>query len=63
MNHYFNIDGSVILWDVSKELPQCVFKDHHSACTSVVSSPLNAILMVSGGMDNKIYMYDTKTKK
>lgn len=56
-------DGSVILWDVSKEQPQCVFKEHASICTFIVSSPINAFLMVSGGMDNLLVMYDTSTKK
>jgi WD40 repeat protein len=56
-------DGSVVLWDVSKEQPQCVFKEHTSICTSLVSSPINAILMVSGGMDNLLVMYDTSAKK
>lgn len=56
-------DGSVILWDVSKEQPTCVFKEHNSTCTSIVSSPINAILMVSGGLDNVFIMYDTTTKK
>ena len=56
-------DGSAILWDVSKEQPYCVFKEHNSFCTSIVSSPINAILLLSGGLDNYFNMYDTTTKR
>lgn len=56
-------DGSVILWDGSKEQPICAFQSHNAPCTSISLSPLNFILMVSGGLDNVYTMYDTSAKK
>ena len=56
-------DGTVILWDGGKEQPECTFKSHNAPCTSIVLSPLNFILMVSGGLDSMFTMYDTKAKK
>ncbi len=56
-------DGTAILWDVSKEQPECVFKVHNAPCTSIVLSPLSFILMVTGGLDSMFTMYDTNAKK
>lgn len=56
-------DGSIILWDCSREQPICTFQAHKSPCTSVVISPLNAILMTSGGLDSSFFMYDISYKK
>jgi WD40 repeat protein len=56
-------DGSVILWDSAKESPIASFKNHTSLCTSVVISPVNQVLMISGGLDSVISLYDTANKK
>lgn len=56
-------DGSVILWDPTKEQPICTFKAHNAPCTSITLSPLNFILMVSGGLDSMYTMYDSNVKK
>ncbi len=56
-------DGSAILWDGSKEQPICTFKSHNAPCTSITLSPINFILMVSGGLDSIFTMYDTSSKK
>ena len=56
-------DGSVVLWDCNKEHPTVVFKYHESMCTSVILSPINLILMGSGGLDSNLNLYDTATRK
>jgi WD40 repeat protein len=56
-------DGSVILWDSAKESPIASFKNHTSLCTSVVISSVNQVLMISGGLDSVISLYDTAKKK
>lgn len=40
----------------------CIFKNHNGPCTSVLLSPLNGILMISGGLDGLITLYDISSK-
>jgi WD40 repeat protein len=56
-------DGTVVLWDVNKDLATCHFKSHNFGCNALVLSPLNYILMISGGLDGLITLYDTTAKK
>jgi WD40 repeat protein len=56
-------DGSVIQWDIVKEKQINHFKTHKSTCTSICPSPLNTMLMMSGGLDGIIACYDTQIQK
>jgi WD40 repeat protein len=56
-------DGTVFLWDTAKALPSCSFRAHSSPCMSLVLSPVSAMLMVSGGLDRNIVLYDIDAKK
>ena len=56
-------EGSVALWDANKELVSCAYKTHTLPCTSISLSPVSSILMVSGGIDGLIVLYDLNSKK
>jgi WD40 repeat protein len=56
-------DGSVIIWDVNKEMVSSEFRAHDLPCTSIALSPINNILMVSGGLDSNLNFYDVTSKK
>ena len=55
-------DGAVLVWDSSKEKSVASFKSHSLPCTSFAFSPINNILMVSGGLDG-LCCYDLVAKK
>lgn len=55
-------DGTVLLWDTSKEKLHSTYKSHTLPCTSFSFSPINNILMISGGLDG-ICCYDLYSKK
>jgi WD40 repeat protein len=56
-------DGCVAIWDTTKKEPVCTLKEHEGPCTCVIFSPLNNILMATGGLDSSIGLYDTSAKK
>jgi WD40 repeat protein len=45
-----------------KEKPACIFNKHESPVTCCILSPLNEMLMISGGLDNQLSCYDLKQK-
>lgn len=55
-------DGTVLVWDMSKEKVQSTYKSHTLPCTSFSFSPINNILMISGGLDG-LCCYDLYSKK
>jgi WD40 repeat protein len=56
-------EGSVALWDTNKESVSISYKSHNLPCTTISLSPVSAILMVSGGIDGLITLYDVNQKK
>ena len=56
-------DGSIVYWDMLKEKPICIFNKHEAPATCCILSPINEILMLSGGLDNILACYDIKQKK
>lgn len=56
-------NGSVLVWDVNKEAPICEFRAHDLPCTSMTLSPVSPMLMLSGGLDSNLILYDINTKK
>jgi protein NEDD1 len=60
-------DGTVIVWDTTKNINESVhvmFHQQHTAPASALAfSPLNITLFASAGMDRKIYFYSVMEKK
>ena len=56
-------DGTVILWDTTKESTFGVFKNHTGPSTAIAISPLNTMLMVSAGLDKQIVIYDITARR
>lgn len=55
-------DGEVSLWDVEKETIKHTFSSHNAPAMDLSFSTINALLMVSGGLDKKIIFYDAQAK-
>lgn len=57
-------DGSVVVWDVTREKEFAEFKGIHLApCIGVRFSPVNHLLLSSAGLDKKLNFYDVMEKK
>ncbi|NXX43475.1 NEDD1 protein, partial [Tricholaema leucomelas] len=56
--------GSVTLWDVNSQSPYHNFENTHKAPASEICfSPVNKLLLVTVGLDKRIILYDTSSKK
>ncbi|XP_006888559.1 PREDICTED: protein NEDD1-like [Elephantulus edwardii] len=57
-------NGIVTLWDVNTQSPYHNFENAHKAPASGISfSPVNELLFVTIGLDKRIILYDTASKK
>ncbi|NXV09792.1 NEDD1 protein, partial [Cettia cetti] len=56
--------GNVTLWDVNSQNPYHNFENIHKAPASEICfSPVNKLLLVTVGLDKRIILYDTLSKK
>ncbi|XP_068524867.1 protein NEDD1 [Anas acuta] len=56
--------GNVTLWDVNSQNPYHNFENTHKAPASEICfSPVNELLLVTVGLDKRIILYDTSSKK
>ncbi|NXN82937.1 NEDD1 protein, partial [Bombycilla garrulus] len=56
--------GNVTLWDVNSQNPYHNFENAHKAPASEICfSPVNKLLVVTVGLDKRIILYDTFSKK
>ncbi|KAM6303626.1 protein NEDD1 isoform 2-T2 [Podargus strigoides] len=56
--------GNVTLWDVNTQKPYHNFQNAHKAPASEICfSPVNKLLLVTVGLDKRIILYDTSSKK
>ncbi|NWU07337.1 NEDD1 protein, partial [Cephalopterus ornatus] len=56
--------GSVTLWDVNSQNPYHNFENTHKAPASEICfSPVNKLLLVTVGLDKRVILYDTLSKK
>ncbi|OXB59837.1 hypothetical protein ASZ78_012391 [Callipepla squamata] len=56
--------GNVTLWDVNTQNPYRNFENTHKAPASEICfSPVNELLLVTVGLDKRINLYDTSSKK
>ncbi|KAM8822007.1 protein NEDD1 [Eudromia elegans] len=56
--------GAVTLWDVNSQNPYHNFENTHKAPASEICfSPVNELLLVTVGLDKRIILYDTSSKK
>uniref|UniRef100_A0A8D0LC60 Protein NEDD1 n=1 Tax=Sphenodon punctatus TaxID=8508 RepID=A0A8D0LC60_SPHPU len=56
--------GTVTLWDVNSQNPYHTFENTHKAPASEICfSPVNELLFVTVGLDKRIILYDTSSKK
>ncbi|KAM9292557.1 protein NEDD1 [Morus bassanus] len=56
--------GNVTLWDVNNQNPYHTFENAHKAPASEICfSPVNKLLLVTVGLDKRIILYDTSSKK
>ncbi|NWH30978.1 NEDD1 protein, partial [Chloropsis hardwickii] len=56
--------GNVTLWDINSQNPYHNFENTHKAPASEICfSPVNKMLLVTVGLDKRIILYDTLSKK
>ncbi|NWH63729.1 NEDD1 protein, partial [Geococcyx californianus] len=56
--------GNVTLWDVNNQNPYHSFENAHKAPASEIRfSPVNKLLLVTVGLDKRIILYDSSSKK
>ncbi|NWI93594.1 NEDD1 protein, partial [Pitta sordida] len=56
--------GNVTLWDVNSQNPYHNFESTHKAPASEICfSPVNKLLLVTVGLDKRVILYDTLSKK
>lgn len=56
--------GTVTLWDVNGQIPCHNFENVHKAPSSEICfSPVNELLFITIGLDKRIILYDTSSKK
>ncbi|XP_050179390.1 protein NEDD1 [Myiozetetes cayanensis] len=56
--------GNVTLWDVNSQNPYHNFENTHKAPASEICfSPVNKLLLVTVGLDKRVILYDTLSKK
>jgi len=59
----FSDDKTVILWDIPSEKQLISFNDHIDYIRAGAVSPVSTDVVLSGGYDKMIHMYDTRTNK
>ncbi|EFN88954.1 U3 small nucleolar RNA-associated protein 15 homolog [Harpegnathos saltator] len=59
----FSDDKTVILWDITSEKQITSFSDHTEYIRAGAVNPTSCDIILSGGYDKCIYMYDTRTNK
>ncbi|XP_076623054.1 U3 small nucleolar RNA-associated protein 15 homolog [Colletes latitarsis] len=63
-NHHiasFSDDKTVIVWDIPTEKQTISFNEHSDYIRAGAVSPISKDILLSGGYDKHIYMYDTRT--
>ncbi|XP_053981815.1 U3 small nucleolar RNA-associated protein 15 homolog [Hylaeus volcanicus] len=63
-NHHiasFSDDKTVIFWDIPSEKQIISFNEHSDYIRAGAVSPISKDIILSGGYDKHIYMYDTRT--
>jgi len=59
----FSDDKTVKLWDIPSEKQVTSFNDHTDYIRAGAVSPVSTDVMLSGGYDKIVHMYDTRTNK
>lgn len=59
----FSDDKTVRYWDIATEKHISTFSEHSDYIRAGCTSPVSPNIIVSGGYDKKINMYDTRTKE
>ena len=59
----FSDDKSTALWDMPTEKQIVSFNEHSDYVRAGAVSPISTDILLSGGYDKNIYMYDTRTNK
>ncbi|XP_031838251.1 U3 small nucleolar RNA-associated protein 15 homolog [Nomia melanderi] len=59
----FSDDKSVIIWDIPSEKQIISFTEHSDYIRAGAVSPISKDIILSGGYDKHIYMYDARTNK
>lgn len=59
----FSDDKTVALWDVSSEKRVTSFNEHTDYVRAGAVSPVSADIVLSGGYDKWVHMYDSRTNK
>lgn len=59
----FSDDKTVALWDIASEKLVTSYDDHTDYIRAGAVSPVSTDVILSGGYDKCIHMYDTRTKK
>ena len=56
-------DGSVHVWDTTRSKILCSFHEHNAPCISAQWTSLNEVLLISAGLDKKIFLYDIEERR
>ncbi|KAK9308622.1 hypothetical protein QLX08_001471 [Tetragonisca angustula] len=59
----FSDDKTAIVWDIPSEKQIISFNEHSDYIRAGAVSPISKDILLSGGYDKHIYMYDTRTSK
>lgn len=59
----FSDDKTVAVWDIPSEKQIISFNEHSDYIRAGAVSPISTDILLSGGYDKHIYMYDTRTSK
>ncbi|KAK0088223.1 hypothetical protein PV325_012757 [Microctonus aethiopoides] len=59
----FSDDKTTALWDIAAEKQIISFGEHTDYIRAGAVSPVSSDIVLSGGYDNKVQMYDTRTNK
>uniref|UniRef100_A0A1B0FJL0 U3 small nucleolar RNA-associated protein 15 homolog n=1 Tax=Glossina morsitans morsitans TaxID=37546 RepID=A0A1B0FJL0_GLOMM len=59
----FSDDKTVKLWDITSEKSLHTFSDHYDYVRAGAVNPVSANVIVSGGYDGKINVYDSRTQQ
>ncbi|XP_076276846.1 U3 small nucleolar RNA-associated protein 15 homolog [Lasioglossum baleicum] len=59
----FSDDKTVVVWDIPSEKQVISFNEHSDYIRAGAVSPISKDIVLSGGYDKHIYMYDTRTNK
>ncbi|XP_072746805.1 U3 small nucleolar RNA-associated protein 15 homolog [Anoplolepis gracilipes] len=59
----FSDDKTVVLWDISSEKQLTSFTEHTDYIRAGAVSPVSTDVLLSGGYDKNIHMYDARTNK